>query len=203
VSHIATLNGLYIFVESEDLSFGIDVAEHTVETGIDITDHVKRKATTMSLSGEVVGKNAASTLAKLKQMQRTGVRCKYVGRNSFPNCLIAEFSTGHPNTVWGGATFSMTLREVRTASTSYKKTKQDTNKSGTQQVTKKSEDQYVYHTVKKGDTIWDLVASKKAPYKKYGMTCDEVMKLNESAFSRRGDFRTLQIGRKIIVGKRT
>lgn len=200
---MATLNGLYIFVESEDLTFGVDVAEHTVETGIDIADHIKRKAITMALSGEVVGKNAASTLAKLKQMQRTGVLCKYNGRNSFPNCIITDFSTGHPNTVWGGATFSMTLKEVRTASTSYKKTKQDTNKSGTQQVTKKSEDPYVYHTVKKGDTIWGLVAAKNAPYKKYGMSVEEVLHLNESAFSIKGNYRTLQIGKKIIVGKRS
>lgn len=199
---MATLNGLYIFVADEEMSFGVDVAEHTVESGIEISDHVKRKAVTLSISGEIVGKNAASVRSKIRQMHQSGVLCNYSGRTVMSNCLITEFSTSHPNTVWGGCEFSMTLKEVRTASTSYKKTKKDTKKSGTQQVKKNSKAEYVYHTVKKGDCIWNLVAAPKAPYKKYGMTCNEVMKLNPSAFSRKGDFRTLQIGKKIIVGKR-
>lgn len=199
---MATLNGLYIFVADEEMSFGVDVTEHTVESGIEISDHVKRKAVTLSISGEIVGKNAASVRSKIRQMLQSGVLCSYSGRTVMSNCLITEFSTSHPNTVWGGCEFSMTLKEVRTASTSYKKTKKDTKKSGTQQVKKNSKTEYVYHTVKKGDCIWNLVAASKAPYKKYGMTCNEVMKLNPSAFSRKGDFRTLQIGKKIIVGKR-
>lgn len=199
---MATLNGLYIFVADEEMCFGVDVAEHTVESGIEISDHVKRKAVTLSISGEIVGKNAASVRSKIRQMHQSGVLCNYSGRTVMSNCLITEFSTSHPNTVWGGCEFSMTLKEVRTASTSYKKTKKDTKKSGTQQVKKNSKTEYVYHTVKKGDCIWNLVAASKAPYKKYGMSCNEVMKLNPSAFSRKGDFRTLQIGKKIIVGKR-
>lgn len=202
---MATLNGLYIFVADESKTFGVDATEHPVETGVDITDHVKRKAITMSISGEIVGKNASSTMSRLKQMHQNGTPCKYVGRTSLSNCIITDFSTDHPNTIWGGCSFSMTLREIRTASTSYKKVKKAASpkkKTGTQQVKKKSKVVYVYHTVKKGDCIWNLVAAKKAPYKKYGLSCDEVMKLNPSAFSRKGDFRTLQIGKKIIVGKR-
>ena len=203
---MAKINGLYIFVIDESKDFGVDATEHPVETGVDITDHVKRKAIEISISGEIVGKDAASTMSRLKQMHQNGTLCKYVGRTTLSNCLITDFSTSHPHTIWGGCSFSMTLKEVRIASTSYKKvttknTKQ-TKKTGTQQVKKKSKVVYVYHTVKKGDTIWALVASSKAPYKKYGLSCDEVMKLNPSAFSRKGDFRTLQIGKKIIVGKR-
>lgn len=201
---MATINGLYVFVESEDLSYGVDVAEHTVESGIEISDHVKRKAITLSISGEIVGKNAASITSKLKQMHQNGVVCRYSGRTNLSNCLIADFSTSYTHNIWGGCEFSMTLREVRTAKTSYVKNNKnkDTTKTGTQQTTSKSKSEYVYHTVKKGDCVWALVAAPKAPYKKYGMSCDEVMNLNPSAFSRKGDFRTLQIGKKIIVGKR-
>jgi hypothetical protein len=199
---MATLNGLYIFVADEEMSFGVDVAEHTVESGIEISDHVKRKAVTLSISGEIVGKNAASVRSKIRQMHQSGVLCNYSGRTNLNKCLITEFSTSHPNTVWGGCEFSMTLKEVRTASTSYKKTKKDTNKSGTQQVKKNSKAEYVYHTVKKGDCVWNLVAAPKAPYKKYGWSCNKVMQENQDAFSRRGDFRTLKIGYKLKVGKR-
>lgn len=203
---MARLNGLYIFVVDEDKSYGVDVTEHVVEDGISISDHVKRKAMTLSISGEIVGTNASSVLSKIKSMHMGGTLCTYSGRTSLSNCLIVDFSTSHPHTIWGGCEFTMTLKEIRTASTTYKqttakKTKQ-TKKTGTQQVKKKTKVTYVYHTVKKGDTIWALVASSKAPYKKYGLSCDEVMKLNPSAFSRKGDFRTLQVGKKIIVGKR-
>ena len=202
---MATINGMYIFVEDEEVSFGVEVAEHTVESGIEISDHVKRQAVTLSLKGEIVGKNADGIRTKLKQMHQTGVLCKFSGRTSLSNCLITDFTTSHSHTIWGGCAFSMTLKEIRTATTSYVQTsnkKKDTKKTGTQQTVKKSKEEYVYHTVKKGDIIWALVASAKAPYKQYGMSCDEVMSANSSAFSKKGDFTTLQIGKKIIVGKR-
>ena len=208
-----SINGMYIFVTGEDVGYGVSVTEHTVETGIAISDHVKRNAITLTLTGEIVGTNATTILNKLKQIHQTGVLCKYAGRTSLANCLITEFSTSHPNTIWGGCEFSMTLKEIRTASTSYTKPEQKatTKKTGTQQTTKKSTTEYVYHTIKKGDTVWGLVAASKAPYKnlsrpaidgkKYS-ACDWVMKMSPSAFSRPGDFRTGQIGRKLIVGVR-
>lgn len=199
---MAKLNGMYIFALSEDKSFGVDVTEHPVETGVDITDHVKRRAMTLSISGEIVGKNADSVVSKIKQMHHGGTLCSYSGRTTLSNCLITEFSTSHPNTIWGGCEFSMTLKEIRVASSSYNATTRETSNTGTQQTQESSDEEYVYHTVKKGDCVWDLVAAPNAPYKKYGLSCDEVMKLNQSAFSRAGDFRTLQIGEKIIVGKR-
>ena len=201
---MGTINGQYIFVKDEEASFGVDVTEHTVEKGVAISDHVKRHAATLSITGELVGPNAASVRTKLRQMHQNGTVCNYSGRSILNNCLITDFSTSHPNTIWGGCEFSMTLKEIRTAKTSYKATgtTKKTQKTGTQQTTKKSKDENVYYTVKKGDCIWNLVAAPNAPFKKYGLSCDEVMKLNQSAFSGKGDFRTLQIGAQIIVGKR-
>ncbi len=212
---MAKINGLYIFIQEESRNFGVEVTEHAVETGVDITDHVKRNPVTISLTGEIVGKNAASVQSKIQKMHQSGTLCKYVGRTTLSNCLITEFSTGHPNTIWGGCSFSMTLKEVRTASTSYKKattTKtKTTKKTGTQQKTTKSKVVNVYHKVKKGDTVWALVAASKAPYKslkrpaingKSYSACNWVMAKNPSAFSRKGDFGTLQIGKQLIVGQR-
>lgn len=200
---MAKLNGLYIFVVDEDMSYGVEVTSHTVETGIEISDHVKRKGVTLSLTGEIVGKNAASVLSKIKTMHQTGTLCKYVGRTALSNCVIAEFATSHPHNIWGGCSFSMTLKEIRTASTSYKQKTKQTKKTGTQQVKNQSKETGVFHTVKKGDTIWDLVAAPNAPYKKYGLTCDDIMKMNPNAFSRPGDFRTLKIGAKLVIGVRS
>lgn len=201
---MATINGMYIFVETEDYAYNVEVTEHAVESGIEISDHVQRKATTLSITGEIVGRNSETIKNKLKQIEQEGVICKFVGRNTLDNCLITSFTPTYSVDIWGGCGFSMSLKEVRTATTSYVKSNKtkDTKKTGTQQVATKSKDENVYHAVKKGDTVWALVASPKAPYKKYGFSCDKVMELNPSAFSRKGDFTTLQIGKKIIVGKR-
>ena len=213
---MALLNNLYLFVTKEDVSYGVETTEHTVEKGIDITDHVRRTASTLSISGEIVGKNANSILAQLHKIRNNGQVVKYSGRNNITNCLITSFSTGHPNTIWGGCEFSMTLKEIRTASVSYKaagskKTKAKAKKAGTQQKVKKSKQVDVTHKVKKGDTVWALVAGGKAPYKnlqrpaingKTYSACDWVMAQNQGAFSRKGDFRTLQIGKKLKVGVR-
>lgn len=67
---------------------------------------------------------------------------------------------------------------------------------GTQQVNSKS-GTAVYHTVKKGDTIWKLVNKN---YKSLGKTCKWVIDNNPHAFSRKGDATTLQVGKKLLMG---
>ena len=208
---MAHLNGMYIFVSDEETSYGVEVTEHTVEEGIEISDHVKKKAISISLSGEIVGKNAKNTLSKIRTAHQNGTVCKYAGRVTLSNCLITDLSISTSNKIWGGYEFSMTLKQVRTAKTSYKVYYSTKKKTTTQQKTKKSTTTYVYHTVKKGDCVWNLVAASNAPYKnlkrpaingKSYSACDWVMQMNQSAFSRRGDFRTLQIGKKLNVGAR-
>lgn len=210
---MALINNLYVFVESESLQRGVDAPEHPVEEGIDLTDNVKRKACVLSISGEVVGKDAPSIMSKLNEMHTKGVLVTYIGRNIFNNAIITSFDTDHPNTIMGGCAFSMELREIRISKSSYvptkkkvtatkKKTQSSTKQTTKKATTKKSADTKVYHKVKKGDTVWALVASKNAPYKKYGKSCDWVMKNNPSAFSRKNDFGTLKIGAKLWVGNK-
>lgn len=66
---------------------------------------------------------------------------------------------------------------------------------GTQQVNSKTT--AVYHTVKKGETVWGLVNGK---YKSLGKTCKWVINNSPKAFSRKGDATTLQIGAKLLMG---
>lgn len=69
-----------------------------------------------------------------------------------------------------------------------------TTNAGTQQVTTGSRTA-VYHRVKKGDTVWALVNKYKA-----GKSVSWVISNNPSAFSRKGDATTLQIGKKLLMG---
>lgn len=71
-----------------------------------------------------------------------------------------------------------------------------TTNGGTQQV-QNGTGTAVYHTVKKGDTVWALVNNS---YKSLGKSCQWVIDNNPKCFSRKGDATTLQIGSKLLMG---
>ena len=68
--------------------------------------------------------------------------------------------------------------------------------AGTQQVETGS-NTAVYHTVKNGDTVYDLVNGK---YKYLGKTVSWVIDNNPNAFATKGDAKTLQVGGKLLMG---
>lgn len=196
---MATINGLYVFIESEQISHLVETTDHAVEKGADLTDHVNYKGFRLSLTGQIVGENYDSTVSSLQKFQKTGTLVKYVGTESFSNMMITSFDRDKTNEISGGCKFTMELKRVRIAESPYKKNSGGKKNGGTKQKNKNSKSKYVYHTVKKGDTVWALV---NGPYKSLGSSCNDIMKWNPSAFSRKGDFRTLQIGKKLRMGVR-
>lgn len=69
--------------------------------------------------------------------------------------------------------------------------------AGTQQVSTGTSTK-VYHTVKKGDTIWGLATQC---YKDVdGCTVTTLVRNNPSAFSQKGNAATLQVGAKLLIG---
>ena len=120
---MALLNNYYIFAESEKVTRGVDVTSHPVESGIDITDNVKRNAITLSISGSIVkvGNTKASTiLSAITKLHQSGKYVKYQGRNIINNALITSFDTKHTAVNVGGCTFEMEIQEVRIAKSAYK-----------------------------------------------------------------------------------
>ena len=152
---MALINDYYVFVIDESLKRGVTISEHPVESGLNITDNVKRDPITISISGEIVGNNAAKVLDKLTALHQNGGFVKYVGRNILSKALITSFDTDHPNTIYGGCAFTMEIKEVRIA-TIPRVVKRTTVQK---QVTKKSSSSggsaRVY-TVKRGDTLWAI-----------------------------------------------
>ena len=215
---MAFLNGLYIFVEDEQFSEDMEISSHSVEQGVPITDTVKRGKANVSLSGAIVDyyvgekeQKAGTTLKQIEAIKNAGTLITYNGRRGMSSMQISSFSTGHNNDITGGATFNMTLEECRIVSNAYVAPKNNSVKDGGQQQVDKGENSEVWYTVKKGDCVAALVAEPKAPYKNlkregaksgYWGACNWVMAKNQSAFSRKGDFRTLQIGKKILLGTR-
>ena len=207
---MALINNLYIFVESVSVADDMEITSHAVEKGVEITDHIERKAIELNISGKIVKTDrmkASDILSKIKQLKNSGSLITYVGRNALSNMQIQSFSTSHPNTNWGGCDFEMTLKEIRIAKPAYvaPQVKEQTQSVGTQQV-EKGENQNVYHTVKKGDTVWNLVSKQyKSLEPKFSNTmqkCNWIMEQNPAAFSKKEDFTTLQTGKSLLVGYR-
>ncbi|MGN7359455.1 phage baseplate protein [Paenibacillus sp. SAF-054] len=115
---MATIDGKYIWVDKEPSSFDVDITSQPVEKDIDMTDHVQRKARTLTLNGEVSGEDAAEIHDYLVNASDTGKIVKYIGRMSFSG-LISGLSTDRSYQTADGFTFTFTLTEVRIAQSSY------------------------------------------------------------------------------------
>lgn len=167
VFKIALLNEHYIFVETEDFKRGVSVTEHPVESGLDITDNVKRNAMEISITGEIVGSNAAQVLAKITKLHQSGSYVKYIGRNILSKAIITEFDTSHPNTIHGGCAFTMSIKEVRIA----KKPLVVKKTSVKKQITHGTGDVRKY-VVKRGDTLWAIAKKYYGNGAKYTVIVD-------------------------------
>lgn len=201
---MALINNIYVHITDEKVGRNIKSTDHPTEKGIDITDNVKREPVTLSISGKIVDTDTLKSheaLAKLYALENNGSLITYSGRNIIKNMQIQSFNSTHPNTNAGGLDFDMELKEVRIAQNSYSTNKESgktkaTEKAGTQQVSKGSSNA-VYHTVKKGDTVWKLV---NINYKELGSTVQWVIDNSPNAFSKKGDATTLKVGAKLLMG---
>lgn len=114
---MATINGQYILIETEDPVYANEVTEQPVEKGVAISDHVQRLGRSMALSGYVVGPNASKIRADLINLSDKGKLVSYVGRNAFVG-VITDLKTNHTYQVANGYAISFTLKEIRVAETS-------------------------------------------------------------------------------------
>ena len=64
---MALINDYYVFVIDEAVKRGVTISEHPVESGLSLTDNVKRNPKIISINGEIVGKNAKTVLKKFQR----------------------------------------------------------------------------------------------------------------------------------------
>lgn len=201
---MATINGLYVFVQEESLDHGVESAAHPVERGMDLTDHVRRSPVKLSLTGEIVGPNAASTRAQLIALMQAGALVNFIGRTCCGNMQIQSFQTEHPYTISGGMSFRMTLKEVRIAQSAVQPAAGETStraltRAGSQQIQAPApsmSEEKVYHTVKSGETAWYL---GEKVYKANGSSVGFIQTHNPDAPRKKGDWSTLPIGARLHV----
>lgn len=109
---MATVDGIQIHITSEKPSYSVRVSTYPVEGGAAITDHVEPQLMTLNLTGLLVDDTAKKRNALLAKMNE-GATVKYIGRNSFMNCIIVSFESTHEYTNATGMAFTMQLQEVQ------------------------------------------------------------------------------------------
>lgn len=209
---MALLNNIYVFCEQESVDYSGESTSHPVEKGIELTDHYRRSPIELSISGKIVDnkkEKAKDILSKLIKLKNEGSLIKYVGCISLGNMQIQSISATSAYTNWGGYDVDLSLKEIRVAKSAYDaaKSAQLSKKAAQSAQTKKGDNKWVYHTVVKGNCVWALCVT--GPYKNLKPSysrpmdkCNYIMSINQDAFSRRGDFRTLKIGYRLKVGYR-
>lgn len=169
---MAILNGLYIHVVDESAERKVDATSHPVEKGIPTTDMVKPKALTLSLSGKIVdygNMKASQVISKIQSWQEAGTLLLYQGRNVASSMQVRSFDTDHPNTVSGGADFSLTLEQVRIAKSAYVPKKDNGKNDAAKQDTSKIKvgDKVVF----KGGSVYVSSDATKAAANRSRSTC--------------------------------
>lgn len=115
---MAKIDTYTITVETETPSYEVELPQQPVEAGIDLIDHVQRKARGLSLSGWIVGEDADKVRKYILNSMETGKKVSYQGRTTFSG-LIGSFSTAHAVDIGNGFSFTMELKEARIAKSSY------------------------------------------------------------------------------------
>ena len=187
---MATFNGVKLHVERESMGHTVNVPEHPVEEGIPLSDHVERGSMTLSLSGKILGEpnEIESVLNSLMTMQQEGKVGTYSGRGIYYNMAVVTLSIDTDANIANGHNFTMELKEIRRAGFSYSASNPSARKessTGLKQTQNKNTAQQT-HTIKKGDTYWDLAD-------KYGTTWQQLYEWNKL------DPRELPVGQKIRV----
>ena len=129
---MALLNNIYIFVETEDIDESVEIVTHPVESNeIPTTSAIRKQPISIGLHGYFVDTEAMTAqeaISKVRELHQKGSLIDYVGAaGSFSNYQIESFPKSFSNKNNGGASFDITLKQVRivknTASTKPKTVK--------------------------------------------------------------------------------
>lgn len=111
---MALLGGVLLdVVTSDDSDRTSQVTQKATEEAESFADHVKHNPTTLSISGYVLGDDAAARLTKLEDFQKKATLLTYVHRLKFDNLVIESFGSNHGVEVRNGFAFNMRLVRVR------------------------------------------------------------------------------------------
>lgn len=205
------------WADAEELSDIVLSNTYNDKRGRIRTEFINYDTIQSSLSQSSVNRTAYWVIQQLNAFAESGALIKFEGRNLLENYQIVSFQTSHPNTIAGGAEFTMSLEECRMTANSYAASELNNDnvdssmKDGGIQQVSTGDNSEVWYTTQPGDTVWGLVAADDADYKdlkreaidgKNYSAIDWVMAKNPDAFYTPGDFRTMKDYVKILLGMR-
>ena len=177
VVQIATIDGMYIFVQTEDIAYTMNITENPVEKGVSLSDHAEREPLSFSFSGLLLDDErttAYEQYSKLRNWQLACKQVKFVGRNVFTG-VITDISKTNDYTVGNGAPVTISMKEIRIANSPYQTG--STQNVVQKQVAATKPVTTVYHTTKKGENLTVIA-------KKYGTTVNNLVALNPTIKNR-------------------
>ncbi|AAY53124.1 TPA_asm: LysM peptidoglycan-binding domain-containing protein [Listeria innocua] len=171
---VATLGSVKLVNTNENESSPFTITDNPVETGANVSDHVQRETKTLEISGFLLGATAERDYATLKDYAEKGTIVTFRGRVYFKNVLISNLSKSY-NTIKNGFEITISLRDLRRASTPWVRKKKKS--SGKKQPVKPKKQPVkkttaVYVTVKSGDCYWKW-------WKRYGTSIAQLRKWNK------------------------
>lgn len=192
---MAILDGITVFVRSEEVANSAEITNHPVEEGVSLTDHSKPNPQTLSVSGIIQGPGADKKCEDLEKKMNNSEIVSFEGRKAYLNMMLSSFEYKASKSIKDGYSFDASLQKVRIADPSYEKIEQPqrsqvkpTSNAGRKQTENApQEDDEVYHTIRQGQTFYAI-----AP--KYGTTWQKIIELNPET-----DPKTLQIGQRVRV----
>ncbi|EMV4694233.1 LysM peptidoglycan-binding domain-containing protein [Listeria monocytogenes] len=166
---VATIGSVKLVNTNESESSPFTITDNPVETGSPVSDHVQRETKTLEISGFLLGATAEKDYATLKSYAEKGTIVSFRGRVYFKNVLISNLSKSY-NTIKNGFEITVSLRDLRRASTPWVRKKKKS--SGKKQSVKSKKSPGTYITVKKGDWYWKW-------WKRYGTSIAQLRKWNK------------------------
>ncbi|EAC7513168.1 LysM domain-containing protein [Listeria monocytogenes] len=171
---VATIGSVKLVNTNENESSPFTITDNPVETGANVSDHVQRETKTLEISGFLLGATAERDYATLKDYAEKGTIVTFRGRVYFKNVLISNLSKSY-NTIKNGFEITISLRDLRRASTPWVRKKKKS--SGKKQPVKPKKQPVkkttaVYVTVKSGDCYWKW-------WKRYGTSIAQLRKWNK------------------------
>ncbi|ADE87497.1 hypothetical protein [Deep-sea thermophilic phage D6E] len=137
---MAKLGKYNLFVISESPRFSVETTSYPVEKGIAFTDHVKPEPEELNVEVFLSGSSYQKTLDQLKNSMYKGEIMTYAGRFILRNVMIENISVNADKSAKNGVQVSLSLKQIRIATTTYTKlkTKPPTNGGKKQPVPKGS-----------------------------------------------------------------
>lgn len=102
-------------VSNENPVDSATVTDNPVESGQDVSDHIKDNPSTIDITGVFVKEDAPQKLQALKQLMADKEPVLYQGRNAYNNMVITSISRNHNASNILGFAFDISLKQVRIA----------------------------------------------------------------------------------------